>query len=94
MEIVLLFVQAKGKAVPLHPIKAYGVSVKFQRFLNSILQEGKWSVSYSDRFTLWEMPPVPIAGWVPQPVWTLWKREKFLGPDEIFYKNFYWFLQR
>jgi len=28
-------------------------------------------------------PPVPIgqeAGWVPEPVWTQWQREKFSAP--------------
>jgi hypothetical protein len=31
-------------------------------------------------------PPVPIgkeAGWAPEPVWTLWSREKPLTSDEI-----------
>jgi hypothetical protein len=48
--------------------------------LTSALDGGEWSPSRPGHFTSEEtVPPVPIgqeAGWAPEPVWTLWSREK------------------
>jgi hypothetical protein len=49
------------------------VEVQLHAFLNSTLDGGMWS-SRSSRFI-----PIPIAvesGWVSEPVWTRWRREK------------------
>jgi hypothetical protein len=48
-------------------------------FLASALDGGEWLVSCPGRFTPDERAPVLIgeeAGWSPEPVWTLWRREK------------------
>jgi len=45
-EIVLLFAQEKGKAVPVHPSKAYGGEGTVPLiFKLETLHEGEWSVS-------------------------------------------------
>jgi hypothetical protein len=44
------------------------------------LDGGEWSYSRPGRFTPGNEPPVPTgweAGWATEPVWTLWRREKF-----------------
>jgi hypothetical protein len=44
----------------------------------SALAGDEWAVSRHGRFTLREESPVPTryeAGWVPEPVWTTWRRE-------------------
>jgi hypothetical protein len=54
-------------------------------FLSSAQDGGKWSGSWPGRFTPRErVPPHAIqirwdVGWTPQPVWTLWSREKSLA---------------
>jgi hypothetical protein len=44
--------------------------------LTSALDGGEWSASLPCRFTPGNDIPVPIeweAGWVPEPVWTMWR---------------------
>jgi hypothetical protein len=52
-------------------------------FLTSVLDGGELSRSHSDRFAPGEGDYVHIryeAGWAPEPVWTLWRINKFLAP--------------
>jgi hypothetical protein len=52
-------------------------------FLTSELDGGKWSDSHPGRFAVAKEPPVPIvqeAWWASEPVWTLWRKEKFVAP--------------
>jgi hypothetical protein len=49
-------------------------------FLTSALDGDEWSASCPCRFTPGERAPGTfLIGWDPQPVWTLWKREKSLS---------------
>jgi hypothetical protein len=48
-------------------------------FLTSALMEASGQLHAPSALPLGEEPPVPIvyeAGWAPEPVWTLWRREK------------------
>jgi hypothetical protein len=48
--------------------------------------EVEWSGSRLGCFTPGEEPLVSIgyeAGWASEPVWTRWRREKYLPPPEI-----------
>jgi hypothetical protein len=50
-------------------------------FFTSVLDVGDWSASLPSRFTPGIESPVPIgeeAGQAPEPVWTLWRRGKYL----------------
>jgi hypothetical protein len=71
-------------------MKAYGgVDIQILVFLTSVLVGGEWSASSPARFTARERAPLPIGykiGWVPVPVWTMWRRENTcpyldLNPD-------------
>jgi hypothetical protein len=63
--------------VPRHALYG-GVEVEL-RALTSALEGGEWSASRPDRFTpegrkllsIWQE-----VGWVPELIWTLWRREK------------------
>jgi hypothetical protein len=47
-------------------------------FLTSALDGGEWSASCLGRFTPGEIIPGTYeAGWVPEPVWTLCRGEKY-----------------
>jgi hypothetical protein len=61
-------------------MKTYGgLEVQFHTFLTSELNGGYRSASRTGRFSPGERPPPePIwqdAGWVPEPVWTRWRKE-------------------
>lgn len=56
-----MFGQTKGKAAPVHPNKAYGYEGIVPVILELDTNEGEWSVSYSNHFTLRKAPPLPIA---------------------------------
>jgi hypothetical protein len=53
-------------------------------FLASALDGGEWSALRLDRFIPGKRAPpvlnVQWAGWAPEPVWTLWSKEKNLLP--------------
>jgi hypothetical protein len=56
-----------------------------QPYLTSALDAGDWSASRPSRFTPGEIAPGThwLRGWVaPEPVWTLWSREKSVFPAE------------
>jgi hypothetical protein len=56
--------------------------VLFHFFLISTLDGCELSALRSGRFTPGKEPPVPTeekVGWAPEPIYTLWKREKYLA---------------
>jgi hypothetical protein len=51
--------------------------------LTSTLDEDEWSATHSGHFTPRERAPGTMgqeSGWGPEPVWKLWRREKFIFP--------------
>jgi hypothetical protein len=53
-------------------------------FLTLALDGGEWSVRCPCPFTSRERGLVPTgqeAGWAPEPVWTLWRRDKSSTPE-------------
>jgi hypothetical protein len=52
-------------------------------FLTSALDGGEWSAHAPATLPPGKEPPVSIGyevGWTPEPVWTLWSRDKSLAP--------------
>jgi hypothetical protein len=65
------------KVVPVHAMKVPGgAEVKLHSFLTYDLDGEEWLTLRPGRFRT----PVPIeqVGWAPEPVWTLWRKEKSL----------------
>jgi hypothetical protein len=62
-----------------HHEDVWGNGGELHAFFTSVLYEGEWSASRPGHSTHRKEPPVPTgfdAGWVLQPVWTQWRREK------------------
>jgi hypothetical protein len=76
--------QSEATAGYVHAIKLYG-GIQVELHSTSELNGGQWLASRPDRFTPGERTPastIKETGWAPEPVSTLWKREKSLAPTE------------
>ena len=69
----------KGKDIPANVIEVYGgVEVELQLLLTLSLETREWSISTpSALHTVDYSAPMELeAGWAPQSVWNIWRREK------------------
>jgi hypothetical protein len=75
----------KCKVVPAYAVKAYRWSRGVSPLILHLVSVWSWVVNIKPRpLYLWQITRISIwygAGWVPEPIWAIFRREKPLTPD-------------